>query len=185
MTKIEFLAASLPDGLKCEYVHKTLDKIEVKYKIFKLDCIDFGQSWKYWTSDKEFTKHFSLAGKGFRGCDFKPIIRHIDTLTQECVQADYNEGKPFIPIVELGKLIRNGYWYLDNNGATVADKDLFLFLSYTDVDGYFYCEDLNNGNLVSVNQLQLFQQLIRWHYWPNKPENEEVVYVTETFNPYK
>jgi hypothetical protein len=27
--------------------------------------------------------------------------------------------------------------------------------------------------------------LLKFHFWPNKPEGEEVVYVTNEFNPYK
>lgn len=181
MTKIEFLAASLPYGLKHQLTEKGIFNLDMEYPNSRNNCMKI-----IGTCGEDYDLSDGDWGVGYIDIDeFKPIIRHTDTLTQDCVQADYNNGEPFIPIVELGKLIRNGYWYLDNNGATVADKDLFLFLSYTDVDGYFYCEDLNNGNLVSVNQLQLFQQLIRWHYWPNMPENEEVVYVTNEFNPYK
>ena len=33
-----------------------------------------------------------------------PIIRPLSDLTKECVQADYNNGEPFVPIEVIGKL---------------------------------------------------------------------------------
>jgi hypothetical protein len=157
MNKNEFLAASLPYSLKCLYKKTTFLVSEISL----------------WT-----------VGTNFPTSDCKPIVRHMDDLTKPIVQADYNDGKPFIPIVELGKLFVNGgYWYIDECGTTVADEDNYFFLSYSDGDGYFYCEDLNTGSLVSVNQLQFFQHLIKWHF--NLIDGSEVVYVTEDFNPYK
>ena len=88
----------------------------------------------------------------------KPVIRHLDTLTQECVQADYNDGKPFIPIVELAWTYKAfvHQWNKANTEAALARLRL---------------EDA--------------MLLLRWHFWPNKPEDEEVVYVSDEFNPYK
>lgn len=163
MTKIEFLATSLPSGLKVNICYFN-------------GCAD--------------TKCVKLIGRDLDNdlnADYKviPIIRHLDTLTQECVQADYNNGEPFIPIVELAKIaFPDEEWQLHN-----SEKEAISFQD-SGWHGEFwydeeYCIILMCGLGHFINQLQLFQQLIRWHYWPNKPENEEVVYVTETFNPYK
>ena len=108
-----------------------------------------------------------------------PAIRHLDTLTQECVQADYNNGEPFIPIVELARMAFPRYSITLGEGFAWVDTD-WDNLKFIFNDSDFNCE----GRRI-VNQLQLFQQLIRWHYWPNMPEGEEVVYVTNEFNPYK
>jgi hypothetical protein len=102
--------------------------------------------------------------------DAKPIIRPIDSLTKECVQADYNKGNPFIPIIELERLFPIWCFYLlDDNGKTVVG------FHQRDYDGDVTIEDM----------MLIIQQLLKWHYWLNMPENEEMVYVSENFNPYK
>ena len=155
MKKIEFLAASLPSDLK-------INVIDDERKTTHIATLHASRFHSFAT--------FSY---------YQPIIRHINTLTQECVQADYNEGKPFIPIVELARMAFPMYSITLGEGFAWVDTD-WDNLKFIFNDSDFNCE----GRRI-VNQLQLFQQLIRWHYWPNKPENEEVVYVTETFNPYK
>jgi len=159
MTKQEFLAASLPYGLKL-YNGGSIDNLG--YESYA--------NLSIWTVPEAI-----LAG-------IKPIIRPLDSLTKECVQADYNDGKPFIPIVELANMAFPKYacFLSDSSGEYVSvdtDYDYFRF----GFDGYNF--HYNGGYI--PNQLQLFQLLIKWHFWPNKPVNEEVVYVSENFNPYK
>jgi hypothetical protein len=168
MNKIEFLSASLPYGLKC-----TVDK-PYDYKIIGLNL---GHS-PFITIHGEFTG--SLYCEKFDKCI--PIIRHPDTLTQECVQADYNDGKAFIPILELAKKACPGWdWIIYNNNECCSDSIEFCYHG-----GSFLCtEKPDMINYVVYNQLQLFQILLKFHFWPNKPEGEEVVYVTNEFNPYK
>ena len=137
MNKIEFLSASLPYGLKVK-LKNSYRKEEILppiYDNFKLYMLGRGETRL-----------------------FVPIIRHLDTLTQECVQADYNDGKPFIPIVKLGWTYKEfvHQWSASNTEASLA------FLSFDDA-----------------------MQMIKWHFWPNMSEIEDVVYVTDKFNPYK
>lgn len=42
-------------------------------------------------------------------------------------------------------------------------------------DSFMFLSDFEK-----INQL-----LLSWHFWINKSEDEEAVYVTEEFNPYK
>ena len=166
MTKTEFLAASLPYDLKVKIicgdgVYDTTNKLTIK------NLYEFGIS------------------------RFKPIIRPLDSLTKECAQSDYNEGKPFTPIVELAKL-----------GQSQIDNDIYTFDKWYN-EGDFYITECSgskrlvfDGNsfwyqngwghiCVAQNQFQLFQQLLKWHFWLNMPEGEEVILVTDSFNPYK
>jgi len=134
MNKIEFLSASLPYGLETMF-----DKTVVRLT---------------------FTNVYSAVNNN----QVTPIIRHLDSLAQECVQADYNDGRPFIPIVEFYSL-------------TSIDLEL--------IDINEWGEEL--VRLIKTNspfQLSQFQQLLKFHFWPNKPESEEVVYVSDSFNPY-
>lgn len=160
MTKIEFLAASLPYGLHVKTYACQINNM--KSELY---------------TSLEYFHEFEYPKNNENIC--YAIIRHLYTLTQKCIQADYNEGKPFIPIVELARMAFPMYSITLGEGFAWVDTD-WDNLKFIFNDSDFNCE----GRRI-VNQLQLFQQLIRWHYWPNKPENEEVVYVTETFNPYK
>ena len=97
---------------------------------------------------------------GYTWCshnEFKPIIRPMSALTEPCVQADYNGGETFIPVYEI-----------------------FGNINQFEVECAVHI--LSSMNKMSASNLQ---QLIKWHFWPNMPENEQIVYVTEEFNPYK
>ncbi len=171
MKKTEFLSASLPYGAKF------INKVTYEDAVMLLHGVVF---------DEVLSQYGEFSIK-----DAKPIIRPLDSLTKECVQSDYNGGKPFIPIVELAKL-----------GQSQIDNDIYTFDKWYK-DGEFYIAECSGakrflfevnsfwyqngwGHICVVkNQLQLFQQMLKWHFYPNMPENEEVIYVTEEFNPYK
>lgn len=125
--------------------------------------------------------------------DAEPIIRHPSDLTKPIVQSDYNNGEPFVPIVELARIAKPKLKTAD--GIFEVDKDHFEFgcrlwdnFFYYDKEGsfgYIIATQKQEYQILIKNQLQLLQQLIKWHFWPDMPEGEEVVYVTEEFNPYK
>lgn len=175
MNKMEFLAASLPYGLKIANFN---DDNEITH-------IEESYGGRY-------EMHSKLSY-------YKPIIRPLSDLTKECVQADYNDGKLFIPIVELAKIadpysehkkevtFKNQVFKThDSYGAHFYSENGLseLHFEYVTSDGSFHMA-CNSAKRLIHNQLQLFQQLLKWHFWPNKPENEEVIYVDENFNPYK
>jgi hypothetical protein len=154
MNKIEFLSASLPYGLKNTVV-KPYD-----YTIIGLNL----GSEPFISMNRESTG--DVHTNFFDKCI--PIIRHLDSLTQECVQADYNNGEPFIPIVELAKMAVNGTEdFIENS-----------------IQSIYYFIDNKNFSRMEFLPFVIIQQLIRWHFWPAMPEGEEVVYISETFNPY-
>ena len=183
MKKIEFLAASLPYDIQVmkicgDGVYDTIDKLTIR------NLYEFGIS------------------------RFKPIIRPLESLTKECVQADYNNGEPFIPILELAEMVSEKYagLYSDKDGNIIvgydetygedeyevvdthifsydSDRICFIDKNYFDNDG-----DVRENSSYIIKDIcsfKLIQQLLKWHFWPNMPEGEEVVYVTDEFNPYK
>ena len=155
MKKIEFLAASLPSDLK-------INVIDDERKTTYIETLHASRFHSFAT--------FSY---------YQPIIRHIDTLTQECVQADYNNGKPFIPIVELARIAFPQYCIKFEDGRVWVDTDW-------DIASFnFNGKDFVSDIFRVFNQLQLFQHLLKFHFWPNKPDGEDVVYVSDDFNPYK
>ena len=197
MTKQEFLAASLPYNLKCQYcgvisydIDCDGDDVNHQYgnKVALLKELRFYK--KYWIA-KCGVK--SMALKRFNNGDgLLPIIRPLDSLTKECVQSDYNDGKPFIPIVELAKMcdvrvkcFRDFKVETEHFAYGCKSKDNLFWYNSNGAFQYSVVTNTKEHILAIRNQLELFQQLLKWHFWPNMPESEEVVYVSENFNPYK
>ena len=150
MNRFEFSAASLPHGLMFFYAGRDGD--------FKGDTLkdDYNELVPLSLID---SVGYCQDEKGNEIDDqFKPVVRHIDTLNKECVQADYNDGKPFIPVVKLG-------W----------TQKLFV---------HQWSESTTEAALANLS-FEDGMQLLKFHFWPNKPEGEEVVYVSDEFNPYK
>ena len=91
--------------------------------------------------------------------NYIPIVRSLTDLTKPIVQADYNDGKPFVPIDIIQQL--SGY---DN-----YEKYIGKIIRLKNIDEFPYY-------LIEFC-LQLHFDLIT--------EDCEKVYVTDEFNPYK
>jgi len=181
MTKTEFLSASLPYGVKVAFSNSTFDVMGVG--LIGGDHVIGLKPFMSVTSCLQLEYCY-------------PIIRPISDLTKECVQADYNDGKPFIPIVELAKIEFGDISVIETkskkniSGIRFLDED-----SDTCVLAYHYetssfgahverLEKTENEFINVYYQLQLFQHLLKWHF-DLITEDCEKVYVTEDFNPYK
>lgn len=122
--------------------------------------------------------------------DYIPIVRPLSDLTKECVQADYNNGNPFIPIVELAKIafqklkwdigFENGRCYLLYSGGAMAYEFTFSIETLS-----FYCLRCRTSEACAVPyQSELFQLMYKFHF-DLITEDCEKIYVTDEFNPYK
>jgi hypothetical protein len=149
MKKLEFLAASLPYGLKAQFKEK-----EIKYYREKVVGTISGIY-----DDCSIVCHDTVNACPIK---FKPIIRPLSDLTKLCVQKDYNDGNPFKPIAEIQR--RNDFIYTHNDQFVIG------------VQQVYYMDELPTWVII---------MLLKWHFWPDMPESEEVVCVTEEFNPYK
>ena len=166
MNKQEFLAMSLPNGLKCVCHYDDEDLIETLHGI---QCRGEDVSLDDYDGDVQ---------------GISPIVRPIISMAKECVQSDYNNGKPFVPIVELAKMFHvdkkynvSHYLYPRINGNICR-----VNCCVENTDGrYMYYETSLD---FEICELRVVQQLIKWHFWPNM-DDEEVVYVDDEFNPYK
>jgi hypothetical protein len=160
MNKIEFLAASLPYKLECRLKHD--------YAFTSLNCLLTG----IYVDNDDLYVNLGVYDGDDLSYDLKnaiPIIRHLDSLTQECVQDDYNNGEPFIPIVELAKMAVNGTEdFIENS-----------------IQSIYYFIDNKNFSRMEFLPFVIIQQLLKWHFWPAMPDGEEVVCVSDDFNPYK
>lgn len=135
--------------------------------------------------------------------NIKPVIRNINDIVSECVQRDYNDGKPFIPLVELAKIAEVQHFsgeYIqlgknENEGFysivfKSKESEDFIFFGYMAQSKAFVLNKDKEGHLLKdslilENQEELFQLLIKWHFWIDMPNNEDVIYVTFVYNPYK
>lgn len=164
MTKNEFLAASLPYGL-----------VVINEEGFEKMYCAVHYSYEFDT--------------GFH--EFKPIVRPLSDLTKECVQADYNDGEPFIPLVDLAKLMYNDISW---TGSFELVDDRVYFDSYESFNEFWYDNESGEFEVIfkmgigdeqySCNHFKIYQQLLKWHF-DLITEDCEKVYVTEEFNPYK
>ena len=95
----------------------------------------------------------------------KPICFPLSSLSKKIQIKDYNDGKPFVPIVEL--------------------STLFHLQMYQFINGAFY--DNNYGKYLEYLQEMPFnvvQTLLSWHFAIGLSESEFIP-VTDEFNPYK
>ena len=148
MTKQEFLAASLPYGLKCELEFRPDSEIPYYY-------------------EQEQGKLFTLEGMmldwyGNEIIKITPIVRPLSDLTKPITQANYNEGKLFVPLYRL----------LENSGFNVSKM--------TEAEILEYAEVYSNIDLIQLSDLHLY---LIWHF-DLLDEGIEKVLVTDEFNPY-
>lgn len=151
MNKQLYLAIGLTNGLKCyvPYVYGP-DLSEI------YDIEGMINDYLYTSAMEEDDMPLHLR-------EFGLVVRPLSDLTKPIVQANYNNGEPFVPNDEIEKIF-GGRLYMAN-GLRMENE---------------YAE------AYSVNEaMDIIQLLLSWHFWPNMPENEQVVYVTDEFNPYR
>lgn len=172
MIKEEFLAVNLPYKLKL----KLRDEDDV------VNMLGLELNEKMFHASESEYDWFNISA-------YNPIIRDISTLTKSCIQADYNNGQPFIPIVELAKI--EGLHGIEMSVDEPCAFAFNLTVSFGYRNNNFFKGEINYGqnkwihDLNINNYFKLYQQLLKWHFWPNMPEDEDVVYVDDNFNPYK
>ena len=99
----------------------------------------------------------------------KPILRPLSQLVEEIE----HDGKKFVPMVELAKMINyeftNGYKRLDYyNSQAIHEESVEFGLDYDYSGVSFYLIKGTNGGgdyLQVENQEALFQKLYEWHFW--------------------
>ena len=117
-----------------------------------------------------------------------PICFPLDYLTKEIQIKDYNNGKKFIPIVHLfnicyGEKLKKSECLVFFSDDMYQLKFSGILFGFDILDFSFTCAARGEVNVIP-NMLQLFQQLIKWHFAVGLNENEFIP-VTEEFNPYK
>ena len=169
MNKQEFLAFSLPYGLKTINVNYIEEDILI---IRDFLSIDFNGNIKVdgivMPLNCNITAH-------------KPILHPLSDLTKEI---DHN-GKKFVPMVELAKISypeRYVSLFAYRDGIIKAEIDFEDYYVHLYFDGKDFVSDSS-----IQNQFKLFQKLIEWHFdIAGLIEKGEAIDVnTLSENPYK
>ena len=171
---IDQLKNYLGTGLRCEYIHNTIKRVELVTKTFELSGIQFGNDlYLYFTNDSSFCDQFGCIGKYFHPYEFKPICYRLSDLGKEI---EVN-GESFVPHEKILQEIiswdgsrkdGDGYfgWDCSTGGDDYQDywaaiNDNFQIEFYTghpDEGGYMIGQEALHWSYV--------QKLFEWHFWP-------------------
>ena len=170
MTKQEFLAMSLPYGLKCCTAEIT--------RINDLISCHFGNMVLARVKPND-NVDFPLPIE-----QIKPIVRPLSDLTKEIE----HKGEKFVPIIELAKVAftNSRYSFKLSEGL---DKFVWIDDDWNNFKFYFegYNFHYDGYNRFIPNQFKLYQKLIEWHFdiadLISKGEAIDVNTLEE--NPYK
>lgn len=178
MTKQEFLAISLPYDLSVVFKEGSASTVG-------LDLLN-EEVYILYKKHHEIDIHLQ---------DVLPIIRPVNHLYKECVQSDYNDGKPFVPIEIIGKMYeKNGTFEGTFSWDCATGRDdygKYYFLISDNLLEYsiYRGHPCGRGFCIKTDKLSFESvlELVKMHFWPAisfDVSGEKVLYVTEDFNPY-
>lgn len=108
----------------------------------------------------------------FEDVQFK--MRPLSSLTKEITVGDYNDGKPFVPIIELAKILFDDIKWQDGGFELVEDNKVY-FHSYESVNHFWYdfelelfMVDLNGEECICgtfTEMKQIIEFLCKCHIW--------------------
>lgn len=133
--------------LRCECVHKTISKVELKNKMFTLNGIDdSNKNWPFFTNDQKFVNQFGCVGKYFRAKDFKPIVYRLSDLDKHIPELG------FVPLAEIDIYSKNKEYLIECATIGMVEKIVWDML----VKWHFwpFGEDYFNKGLV-IDKLKL------------------------------
>ena len=193
MKKEEFLAFSLPYGLKCKLNNIGIFNLDEEYpephnEICEItNVLKSNEGFEYEISDGNISYGF------IESEEFDIILHPMSDLTK---RIEHN-GEKFVPIIELAKI---GFDVYDNLKIKVKSEDKISGCIFLDEDNdiivfvYHYetqsfCAHYHvTMQFISVHyQLKMFQKLIEWHFdIAGLIDKGEAIDVnTLEINPYK
>lgn len=91
---------------------------------------------------------------------YKPILRPISQLNKEIVHENYNDNKPFIPIIELAKIAFPDHeWFITESGVE-SHTGMWFWYNH---ESHSFGVDGTITNHVP-NQLKIFKFLFKLHF---------------------
>lgn len=108
--------------------------------------------------------------------EIKPILRPLSQLTQKITHEGYNDGKPFVPIIELAMIAENRFndtnvkvsaketGYFCTWNTWIEDKMYTYLFCYNHIQDYFFLKSHPERYLIVVNTKSLYQHILSWHF---------------------
>ena len=102
--------------------------------------------------------------------NFKPILRPMSDLCVEITERGYNDGKPFVPILELANLLGSParyQWILNSDGCCAFSPEAMDYFRWLEEEKSFI-HSLSYGDsstgYVICNQHEIYDLLHRLHF---------------------
>ena len=127
---------------------------------------------KHWLAEAGIKQY----KKFYNGIGLKPILFPTSALTKEIQLANYNNGEPFVPVEEIGKIHLG-----DKYNSFDFPKEDENFIGFNSKYGGWSM--YNFGDFSSLPQW-IIELLNRWHI-NYRLSPDQFIEVTEEFNPYK
>lgn len=112
-------------------------------------------------------------------CNYRPVLRPMTDLSSEIIDNGYYGGKPFVPIVELAKLMAMRRAFMPLNAYRIVNTKSYVGVTSNSPD-YIFAWDLFDKNFnawwIGVNDVEcgdsivipnvheLYDYLYRWHF---------------------
>lgn len=111
-----------------------------------------------------------IARHGISLARYKPVLRPMSDLCVEITERGYNDGKPFIPIVELANLLGSPevyQWELHSDGRCAFSSKAMEYFRWLEVEKSFlhslsYRHDYSGYDI--CNQHEMYDLLHRLHF---------------------
>ena len=130
------------------------------------------------------TKGVKITGSDLDGdYSITPVVRPLSDLTKPITQKNYNNGEPFVPIVELAKMFAKCKEYpITGYGELTLDVREYKVKCFVENSQYRYLYYSIPKDL-TLAEYRVVQLLLEWHF-DLLDEGIEKVLVTDEFNPY-
>lgn len=202
------LCARLPYGVKGELIHDLREDFVCEDFVEDIEIFDKGSVWTYegyssvciplGEGDFEgfLIQHKSGAYTSV-GKSIKPYLFPTSALTKPIQLANYNNGEPFVPIIEMAKYQYKDVYFEIIDNRCIGRLNVGVVLEFVIEDEIpFYKEFHNNmfGQSVSDSYDDMFRANINpseitklFHQWHINIElsPDQFIEVTEENNPYK
>lgn len=115
--------------------------------------------------DVEFIAQHGIALAGY-----KPVLRPMSDLYAEITERGYNDGKPFVPIVELANLVgipEVYQWELHSDGKCAFSPEAMDYFRWLDVEKSFIHSlsyGVSSTGYVIFNQHEMYDLLHLLHF---------------------
>ncbi len=162
MSKLELkhITPYLPYKLMCQLMGEVDDSNNPKEFLIDGANTSYIDVWSLKTMTDEWSYE-----------DVFPILHPLSDLTKPITVEGYNEGKEFVPIVEIAEILYQKISWTGKLQLCSITKDRVMFDSYEDINIFRYDEkeqefyvSFDEEEYPPERQLTIFELLYTWHF---------------------